>query len=318
MREVTAPNGAACVIGNFDGVHRGHQAVLEALCELAAARELAPKLLTFEPHPAVTLGRAAPALLTRLPRKAELCRRHCPGLEVVAQPFTTEFALLSPEAFAQQVLRDELDARLVMVGRDFRFGHRRAGGFAELVNLGKALGFDAVGEPLVGDADGVLSSTRVRALLAAGQLDGVRALLGRPHMLSGRVARGAERGRTLGFPTCNLADVAEALPPFGVYAVLVDLESDAGVRRLARGVANVGLRPTITEAKAAPFVEVHLFDFEGDLYGTRLRVHLWAALRPEQRFASLDELGRQIERDARAARDALAAAPSAGGEAGWF
>jgi riboflavin kinase/FMN adenylyltransferase len=304
--EGNVSNGALVVIGNFDGVHRGHQAVLAAVQRMASQRALAPRMLTFDPHPAVTLGRPAPALLTTMGRRRELIERGCPGIEVVVKRFTREFAAQSPEAFARDVLRGELDARLVMVGLNFRFGRQRSGSFADLERLGADLGFDAMAEPLVSDAQGAWSSTRVRGLLAAGDVVGAAELLGRPHMLSGVVTAGDKRGRTIGFPTANLADVPETLPPFGVYAVVVDRLETAGPRALAKGVANLGVRPTVEPDAAHPLLEVHLFDLEADLYGSALRVHLVARLRDEQRFDGLDALKAQIADDSARARELLA------------
>jgi riboflavin kinase/FMN adenylyltransferase len=292
------------VIGNFDGVHRGHQAVLEDVARIANERALAPRMLTFEPHPAVTLGRPKPPLLTTLPRKIELCQRHCPGIDFVVRAFTIEFSNQSPEEFVERVLVNELKTRALMVGTNFRFGHDRAGGIADLERLGERWGFDTLAEPLVRDAEGAWSSTRVRKRIAVGDIDGAAEILGRPHMLSGKVVMGDQRGRALGFPTCNLPDVPEALPPNGVYAVLVDRMEDGSARALAKGVANLGVRPTIAEVTTR-LLEVHLFDFDQDLYGAELRVHLVSRLREERRFPGLDALTQQIEADARLARERL-------------
>ena len=293
---------ALVVIGNFDGVHRGHQAVLAAVSSLAKERSLRPKMLTFSPHPAVTLGRAAPALLTTDARKRELIERACPGIDVVVQAFTKEFAAQSPQDFVERVLLAELGTKAVMVGLNFRFGKGRAGAIDDLQRFGEQHGFDALAEPLVSDSQGAWSSTRVRGLIAAGDLDGAAEILGRPHMLSAVVAEGDKRGRTLGFPTCNLKDCPEAMPPFGVYAVLVDR---AGGGALAKGVANIGVRPTVDQSPSSPLLEVHLFDIDEDLYGEHLRVHLIKRLRDEQRFAGLDALKAQIGKDSDAARAAL-------------
>jgi len=295
---------ALVVIGNFDGVHRGHQAVLTAVARMASAGSLRPKMLTFEPHPAAVLGRQAPALLTTLLRKAELVKRACPGIEVVVRRFTREFSEQSPEEFVERVLIDELKTKLVMVGRNFRFGRARAGGMAELERFGQAHGFDAVAEPLVSDDMGAWSSTRVRGLVAAGDVEGAAGILGRPHALSGSVIMGDQRGRQLGFPTCNIAEAPEAMPPFGVYAVLVDQLVDGEPVALAPGVANLGVRPTVGAQR--PLLEAHLFDFSGDLYGSQLRVHLVARLRDERRFDGLDALKAQIAQDSAEARRRLA------------
>jgi riboflavin kinase/FMN adenylyltransferase len=295
------------VIGNFDGVHRGHQSVLAEVGRMAAEKMLPPRLLTFEPHPAVTLGREAPPLLTRFERKRELAERCLPGLRVVALEFTPAFAAQSPEEFAAHVLVDQLEARAVVVGGNFRFGKGRAGDIATLTELGARHGFLVDVTKLVGDADGAWSSTRVRRLIAAGDVEAAAAILGRPHMLSGTVGRGAQRGRTLGFPTCNVADAPEALPRFGVYAVLVDRVEQGKARALAKGVANIGVRPTIAGGDGRPLIEVHLFDYQGDLYGAELRVHLVACLREERRFDGLDALVAQIHADSARARELLAA-----------
>lgn len=297
--------GRMVVIGNFDGVHRGHQAVLMTLARLARERDLTPSLLTFDPHPAVTLGRAAPALLTRLARRIELATRACPDLAVLVRPFSRAFSELSPEAFVAQVLVGELGARAVMVGRNFRFGRDRSGGLGDLDALGQRYGFSLLAEPLVSDEGGPCSSSRIRERIAQGDVEGAARLLGRPHMLQGRVAHGDKRGRTIGFPTCNVSGIAEALPPNGVYAVLVDRVDGSGARVLGTGVANLGVRPTVA-GDGGRLLEVHLFDWQADLYGAELRVHLVRRLREERRFASLDELRAQIARDGETARAALA------------
>ena len=303
-------------IGNFDGVHLGHQAVLADASRDAEARYLVASALTFTPHPAEALGRAAPPMLTTLARKIELFRRVAPTVEPVVERFDRAFAEQTPAEFAERVLAQKLHARVVVVGHNFRFGHARAGDFALLSRLGEALGFETRSQTLLGDATGPFSSTRVREALARGALDEVSAMLGRPHMVSGTVIQGDQRGRTIGFPTCNLGGVSEALPAFGVYAVEVDREDDKGARALARGVANIGVRPTVREGAPRPSVEVHLFDLDEDLYGARLRVHLIERLRPEQKFDGFAALKAQIARDADDARARLAqleADPSAEG-----
>jgi len=300
---------ALVVIGNFDGVHLGHQALLGQVGEEAAERGLVPRMLTFEPHPAVTLGRGAPPRLTTLPRKLELVARACPGIDVVVRAFTKAFSNQSPEAFVRDVLLDELRARMVLVGQNFRFGKGRAGGIDELRAFGKVHGFEARAEELVSDEAGAWSSSRVRECIAKGAMRSATEILGRPHMLSGEVRKGDQRGRTIGFPTCNLPDVTEALPPNGVYAVLVDRVEMEGEREaataLAKGVANLGLRPTVKDAQPQPLLEVHLLDQERELYGASLRVHLVQRIRAEKRFDGLEALKAQIAADATAAREML-------------
>ena len=296
---------ALVVIGNFDGVHRGHQALLAAVCRRSKQDGLWPKVLTFDPHPAVALGRPAPALLSTTDRRIELLARACPGVEVVVQAFDAAFASQSPAEFVERVLLARLQAALVVVGDNFRFGAGRAGGIEELRAFGDEHGFETLVEPLASDEGGAWSSTRIRGCIAAGEVAEAATMLGRPHMVSGTVVAGDRRGRQLGFPTCNLGDPPEALPGHGVYAVLVDRVEQGEARALARGVANVGLRPTVASSERA-LVEVHLFDFTGDLYGAELRVHLVERLRAEKRFDGLEALRAQIDRDSQQARELLA------------
>ena len=259
-----------------------------------------------------------PPLLTTLDRKLELVRRVDASITPCVQRFDTAFASQSPLEFVLGTLVGRLRAEVVVVGHNFRFGKDRAGDFAELTRLGAEHGFETRSHELVGDEQGPWSSSRVREAIARGDLDDAARMLGRPHQLSGVVVEGDRRGRTIGFPTCNLAGVEEALPPFGVYAVLVDREGlphQGPATALAAGVANVGVRPTVKSGER-PSVEVHLFDVTADLYGARLRVHLMARLRAEQRFAGLDALKAQIARDATDARQRLSGAspdPAAGG-----
>jgi riboflavin kinase/FMN adenylyltransferase len=298
-----SPSSTLVIIGNFDGVHRGHQAVLAASSGAAKQRGLRPVVLTFHPHPAEVLGRGVLPVLTTLERKIELIARVDPEFAVVVEPFDAALARVEPDEFAERLLKGELGAKSVVVGQNFRFGRNRSGDRHALARLGEHLGFDVRAEPLHGDAKGAFSSTRVRAALAKGELDDVQAELGRPHSLSGPVVRGAGRGRLLGVPTANLGSVPEALPPYGVYACLVDRLGPEGPRALAPGVANVGDRPTV----GAGFgVEAHLFDFQGDLYGAELRVHLLRRLRDERRFPDVAALRAQIEHDVAEARAALA------------
>jgi riboflavin kinase/FMN adenylyltransferase len=291
-------------IGNFDGVHRGHQAVIGQAISLARDSSLTPLVLTFDPHPSVVLGRGALPALTSLERKLELLARQSPDLGVVVEPFTLELAKTEPADFARRLLVDALGAKVVMVGENFRFGRARSGDFARLTELGLELGFRACATGLACDEQGPISSTRVRAALERGELAVVEALLGRPHSLTGQVVRGQGRGRSIGVPTANLSGFREALPPHGVYAVLVDRKLDGAFTALAGGVANFGVRPTLG---AGPSFEAHLFDVDVDLYGAELRVHLLERLRDEQKFSGLDALTAQIGRDMQMARALVAA-----------
>jgi riboflavin kinase/FMN adenylyltransferase len=296
------------VIGNFDGVHLGHQAVLGQAVEQARAIGVSANVLTFDPHPAGVVGGGAPQRLTTIERRAELVSAL--GVDrMYVRRFDTAFAAWQPEHFARDLVVGALRASVVVVGENFRFGAKRAGDLTLLRALGAQLGFGVQVHAVASDARGRYSSTRAREAVVAGDLDEVRRVLGRPHALSGVVAHGDERGRTLGVPTANLVGIPELLPPKGVYAVTVDRyrdghrAGDGGFVPLARGVTNIGVRPTVGSGGLS--VETFLLDFEGDLYDARLRVHLVARLREERKFGSLDELKAQIARDVSAARAAL-------------
>ncbi len=310
----------ALVVGNFDGVHQGHAAVLREAVQLARARGLATSVLTFDPHPASVVGKGAPPLLTTPERRAELMAGL--GVEHVwVRRFDAAFAGWSPERFARQLVHQALGARLVVVGQNFRFGSRRAGNLEMLRAMGAELGFEVRVHAIASDARGPFSSTRVREAIGAADLDEATHVLGRPHELSGVVAHGDHRGRTLGFPTANLEGVPEMLPADGVYATRVfrigevapgDGAGDgaggepgvaAVAEPLAGGVTNIGVRPTVGGGRRT--IETHLLDFSGDLYGARLRLSLVARLRPERRFDGLDALKAQIAVDASAARARL-------------
>jgi riboflavin kinase/FMN adenylyltransferase len=300
------------VIGNFDGVHRGHQAVVTQARAEADARGLDVAVLTFDPHPAEVLGRGRRPVLTTLPRKSELMRR-LGALEVYACTFDKELASWPPDRFARDLVKGALLAGAVVVGENFRFGAQRAGDFAMLRMLGEKYGFEPVASAIAEDANGPFSSTRAREAVLRGDLAEAEAVLGRAHAISGVVERGDERGRTLGFPTANLGQVPEVVPPNGVYAIVVDVLAN-GARALARGVMNIGVRPTVDGQKRT--IEAHLLDFTGDLYDKPLRVHLVARLRDEQKFAGLDELKAQIGKDVADARARLASVEPQNGRFG--
>lgn len=282
------------VIGNLDGVHLGHQAVLRQARAFADAHGLKTLVLTFDPHPAQVLKGITPPRLATVERRIELLRRHGAD-EVVVEPFTLELSTLTPERFVRELLVERLGARAVVVGEDFRFGSGRAGDLAALRRFGAELGFEVAAADVAGDEGGPFSSTRVRDSIQSGDLPAATRLLGRPHSISGIVEHGDKRGRTIGFPTANLGGVVEMLPPNGVYAVFADTRP---------GVMNVGMRPTVDGT--ALRIEVHLFDFDGDLYGKPMRVHLVQRIRDEKKFGGLDELKAQIAHDAAAARALLA------------
>lgn len=298
------PGTTLVAIGNYDGVHRGHQAIIGAAVGRAVEVGLEPLVLTFHPHPHEVLGGRPPQVLTPVTRRVELLCRCDPQLRVVVEPFTPALAELSAESFVRDILVGRLGAREVLVGVNFRFGHARQGDLALLRRLGPALGFTADAEPLHGDAEGTFSSSRARRAILDGDVRRAACVLGRPHALTGLCVAGDGRGRTIGVPTANLDGVPELLPPDGVYACVVDRVDAGGARALAWGVLNLGVRPTVGAGRS---IEVHLLDFAESLYGLTLRVHLVDRLREERRFPSLEALTTQIAADVAAARGLLAA-----------
>ena len=300
--ESLAPRGwpsPAVTIGNFDGVHRGHQALVSATVERARRDAGTAVVLTLDPHPARLLDpEHAPTALNTLDQKAEVLA----GLgvdRIVVLPFTRELAGRSPEEFAHEILAGALGARCVVVGPDFRFGRGRQGDTSTLRALGQRLGFDVMTiEPVVlGDA--AVSSSRVRDALARGDVEEAEALLGRAFFVDGEVVRGAGRGRTLGIPTANVRSENETLPAKGVYAGRCRLPS--GEEHVA--VINRGHRPTFGGGEET--LEAHLLDFGDDLYGARVRVTFAARLRGESRFPGPEALVAQVRADVARARALL-------------
>ncbi|MDR1062466.1 MAG: bifunctional riboflavin kinase/FAD synthetase [Azoarcus sp.] len=298
LRGFLDPAERPCVltIGNFDGLHLGHRALLGLLADEARARALPAALLTFEPHPREYFAPGdAPARLTSLREKLPLLAA-CGVDRVHVQRFDVRFARLGAAEFIDTVLVRGLRARHLLIGDDFRFGDRRAGDFAMLRAAGRARGFSVEAMPTLAVADERASSSAVREALEAGDLDHAARLLGRAYAMSGRVARGDRIGRQIGFPTLNLPLRQRRPPVSGVFAVAVE---GLAATRLP-GVANVGRRPTVG---GDPQIEVHLLDWEGDCYGAQLRVVFFHKLRDEVRFPSLDALKAQIARDVSAAHD---------------
>jgi riboflavin kinase/FMN adenylyltransferase len=289
-------------LGNFDGAHLGHQAIIRRA--VARAREVGGQAvaLTFEPHPIAVLAPArAPLMLQTLhDRLASLAGL---GIDVtVLQRFTPAFATLDPDAFVEDFLLRHLELAHVMVGYNVNFGRNRAGNSETLAALGARRGFDVeVVGPVTAPGDGEqVSSTRLRALLQAGDMPRVRALLGRPYALRGRVVVGDRRGRTLGFPTANLHTRAGLLlPPDGVYAVKVEVDG-----RSHQGVLNIGVRPTFAGRRRT--IEAHLLEFAGDLYRRWLVVEVIERLRGEEAFSGPEALKAAIARDVARARVVLA------------
>jgi len=284
----------ALTIGNFDGVHRGHQAMLLRLCEAAEDLRLTPAVLTFDPHPREFFGRgAAPPRLTRLAQKLEVFRAFGVARTYVAR-FDAALAQLTADAFIDDVLVRRLDVRWVLVGNDFRFGKGRAGDLGVLRRHATTFSVEAMHTVLVNGERA--SSTAVRDALARGELDRAASLLGRHYTISGRVAHGEKRGRTLGFPTANLP-LTRRPPVSGIFAVRVH-----GLGTAPRaGVASVGVRPTITD-HGQPILEVYVFDFTESIYGRRVRVEFLHKLRDEEKYDDLDALSAQIRADVAQAR----------------
>jgi riboflavin kinase/FMN adenylyltransferase len=291
----------ALAIGSFDGVHRGHAAILSRVVQEARRRAIAAAALTFEPLPREFFSpQTAPARLTSLAERLALLADL--GLDVAfAQRFDARFAALVPGEF-EQWLRERYGARWILVGHDFRYGAKRAGDATSLAAAGRRLGFEVEVLPPVDDHGERISSTRVREALAGADFATATRLLGRPYAISGRVVHGAKRGRGLGFPTANVR-LARPRPALaGIFAV----KCFGAATRGLEGVASLGINPAVRRGGPAT-LEAFLFDFSGDLYGARLTIEFVKKLRDEAHFASLDELAAQIQRDCDAARRLFAA-----------
>ncbi|MGH9226088.1 MAG: bifunctional riboflavin kinase/FAD synthetase [Acidimicrobiales bacterium] len=292
------PSGTAVTIGAYDGVHLGHQAVLRELRRLAGGRETV--VVTFDRHPAtVVRPESAPKLLTDLDQKLEALHATGDVDRTVVVPFDHARSQEEPEDFVREVLIDGLDARLVVVGEDFHFGRRRRGNVALLQQFTE---FETVGLGLITGLEGPVSSTAIRALVAAGDVEGAARVLGRPFELRGTIVAGDRRGRTLGYPTANFAIAPELLlPAVGIYAGWYE-RPDGSVHAAA---VSMGLRPTFGGGTLQPVVEAFLLDFDGDLYGEAARLRLVHRLRDEERFDSVDALVEQMDRDVTDARSVL-------------
>jgi riboflavin kinase/FMN adenylyltransferase len=288
--------------GNHDGVHLGHRALLRTARRIADEHGYGTRALTFEPHPAALIDPArAPEKLTLQPRRAELLRG-AGADSVVVQAFTPEFASQPPEAWVEWLLAQ--GARAIVVGPDFRFGRQRQGDCGLLNALGARRGFEVhIEEPVLIQGERV-SSSAIRIALRRGELASANRLLGRFHEVQGPVIEGDRRGRTIGFPTANLRAEPVLPPSDGVYAVVAKHLEAGPDAEMWTGVANLGTRPTFEAGRS---VEVHLFDFDRDIYGATLRVGFVARVRGEQKFSGIDELRAQIARDADHARQLLLA-----------
>jgi len=294
---------AVAAMGNFDGVHLGHQAVVAAAREQAAALAAPLAVITFEPHPRRYFHPAAPPFRLQSAAQRARCLAALGVQFLFERAFDAALASCTPEAFVREVLCEDLGVAGVVTGSDFRFGQGRRGDFAALKELGRALGIAAIAAPMQAVDGAKVSSSAIRAALAEGRVRDAAAALTRPFAIEGTVETGAQRGRSIGFPTANVALGDYQRPAFGVYAVRARIAEEAFWRP---GVANIGVKPTVGGAPA-PLLETHLFDFAGDLYGRTLEVALVEHLRPERRFESFAALTAQIAKDAETARAALGA-----------
>ena len=291
------PDGCVLTIGNFDAVHVGHQKILQQLAEVGDELSLPVVVLTFAPSPEEYFRKqqAAPRLTTISSRYFALCQHRVDVM--MALPFTQTLAQTSAQKFVKQYLVAGLNTKYILIGDDFKFGRGRTGDYRLLRDCGKQYGFTVKRFETVEDSGGRVSSTRVRALLAEGNMERTKKLLGRPFTLVGRVIHGDKRGREWGFPTANLP-INRTLPMSGVFAVTV--RDDAVRTKVIYGVANLGKRPTIGGMKT--LLEVHLFDFTEQIYGHRICVEFIKKIRDEAKFASFESLQKQIFSDCESAR----------------
>ena len=289
-------------LGNFDGVHVGHQTILKVALERAHATGGSALAVTFDPLPAKVLNpNRAPRLILTPDDKHELLRSF--GLRgVIVLTFSRELSMVSPEDFVREYLCRRIGARIVVVGHNVSFGHARAGNADLMQRLGRELGFETT---VVGpvERDGiVVSSTQVRQLISTGEMKRAAALLGRPHFVRGSVEHGRERGRTIGFPTANIRSSTECLPADGVYATRIVLEESS-----YPSITNIGMRPTFGEPQRT--IETHIFNFDRDIYGREVKLEIAERIRPERKFESAQALAAQISTDLRRAKEILAQLP---------
>jgi riboflavin kinase/FMN adenylyltransferase len=296
-------SGPVLTLGNFDGVHLGHQAIFRKVVERARAIGGTGIAFTFEPHPLKVLApERSPKLLNTFHAKMKLLAAS--GVDVViCANFTRSFAEQHPEDFARTVLHEQLGVREVYVGYDYAFGKGREGSIDSLKRMGRTYGFEVGVVEAIQINGVVVSSSVIRELISNGSVDVAARLLGREYVLEGNIVHGASRGHTLGFPTANLHTTNELLPAYGVYAVRA-LVGDTCLN----GVASIGVRPTFDAGPVS--IEVFLFDFEGDLYGQQMEVAFVRRLRGEQKFADANALVTQVRKDIEAARIILSSRQS--------
>lgn len=288
-------------IGNFDGVHKGHQTLIRRVIEKAKEISGTSLAVTFEPHPLRALGISSPPLITRHDQKMELLEQT--GIDVVAcLPFDKNFAAIPAESFIKDILVNKLGMKAIIIGPDYSFGKDRAGNIEMLKSEGGRLGYETIVAQWINDADEIgqrISSTRIREIVMEGKVDQAMKYLGRHYQIRGKVVKGRKRGGSqLGFPTANIKLHDELCPMLGVYAVTVET-----VWGNHPGVANIGFSPTFGDDEFT--IEVHIFDFDKDIYNTRIRVNMVARLRNEKKFSGIEDLSRQIREDVRVAKEIL-------------
>ncbi|MDP2561318.1 bifunctional riboflavin kinase/FAD synthetase [Psychrobium sp. 1_MG-2023] len=296
IHNITAKHrGCVLTIGNFDGVHLGHQEVLNGLKKRAKSLGLPSTVMTFEPQPQELFSgkkegaQQAPARLSRLREKLVLLADY--DIErLLCVRFDQKFSAMTAQAFIEQLLVKQLGVKFLVVGDDFRFGHQRQGDFEMLQQAGKKFGFEVVSTQSLKVASTRVSSTLIRQCLAEGKVTEAQAMLGHPFVISGRVRHGDKKGRTIGFPTANIALDRKVSPVQGVFAVEVSLDGET-----YQGVANIGQRPTVKGTRIQ--LEIHLFDFHGDIYGKCLDTRVLKKIRTEKKFETFDLLKQQIEKD---------------------
>ena len=284
-------------IGVFDGVHRGHQAVISTSADHAAASNGTPVVVTFDPHPEKVLRpQAAPHLLSATEHKIALIRAL--GVEhLLIITFDKQFAATEPEDFVRKLVIHSKPLREICVGHEWSFGKNRRGNLDLLKKLGAKFNFDVVGIPAVKINGAVVSSTAIRQAIEKGDLAKAAEVLGREYTILGTVTRGDNLGKKIGFPTANLSAHSEQFPPNGVYVAEARIDGE-----LYRGVINLGIRPTVSSGKSERVLEIHLFDFNRDIYGHDVEVRFLKFLRPEKKFQDLDTLVQQIRQDVEQAR----------------
>lgn len=302
LKQIKAPfKNAVVTIGNFDGVHKGHQALLSRVIERGAQAGGTSIAMTFEPHPLRALGLSSPPLITRRDQKIELIETS--GIDVLlCLPFDKAFAQISAHEFIEDILIKKIGMKTIVIGPDYTFGKNRGGNIELLKAKGGKLGFETiVSDWIKGDETDTerISSTRIRKLVMDGHVDRAKHFLGRFYQIRGKVIKGRKRGGSqLGFPTANIKLHDELCPKFGVYAVTVET-----IHGNFKGVANIGFSPTFGDDMFT--IEVHILDFKEDIYGSRIRVNMAERLRDEIKFENIEQLSDQIRKDIETAKEIL-------------